>query len=266
MDNKKKEIAYKILRKVDGKAGEDVENSLNDTFPDLVNYMIEYVWGEVYPRETLDLKSKEISVVSALTALGTAVPQLKVHINGALNVGCTINEIKEIILQMSAYSGFPSCINGINALQDVLNNRKKQGITDSVGSEPSNAYPKIDEERYEFGLKELAELDSKQIDILKEAYEEFFPDLVKFIVYGQADILSRNNLNKRYREIATVAALTALGNAPSQLRFHINAALNVGIDKEEIKEIMLLMSVYAGFPAAINGTNALIDILEKNNK
>ena len=152
------ERGYKKLREVDGKAGEEVKNSLNDISPDLVKYMIEYSFGDIYSREGLQLKSKEIAVVAALTALGNAEPQLKVHINGALNVGCTINEVKEIILQMSAYSGFPTCINAMNALKYVLNEREKQGIKDCIGDEPTNKISPMD--RYEAGVKQLSELDS----------------------------------------------------------------------------------------------------------
>lgn len=254
---------YKKLLEVDGKAGEDVGNSLNTIFPDLVKYMIEYVFGEVYSRETLDLKSKEIAVVAALTAIGNAKPQLKVHINGALNVGCTINEVKEIILQMSGYSGFPTCINAINALKDVLNEREEQGIKDCIGDEPTNGIPPI--ERYEVGAKELSELDNKQVELLENTYNEFSPDLVKLVIHSYADIIGRNNLNKKYRQIATIAALTALGNAQPQLNFHINAGLNIGLTADEIKEIMLLMSVYTGFPSAINGTNILKEVLDSRD-
>lgn len=104
----------KKLQEVDGKAGEDVVNNMNDIFPDFAKYMIEYVFGDIYTRDILDLKSKEMAVVAALTAMGNAKPQLKVHINRALNVGCTINEMKEIILQISAYAGFPTSINAID--------------------------------------------------------------------------------------------------------------------------------------------------------
>lgn len=255
------ERGYRKLQEIDGKAGEEVKNGLNDISPDLVKYMIEYSFGDIYSRDGLDLKSKEIAVVASLTALGNAEPQLKVHINGALNVGCTINDIKEIILQMSAYSGFPTCINAMNALKDVLSEREKQGIKDSIGEEATNKISPKD--RYEVGAAELSELDSNQVEILENAYNNFSPDLVKLVVQSYADIISRNNLNKRYRQIATIAALTALGNAKPQLKFHINAGLNIGLTADEVKEIMLLMTIYAGFPSAINGTNILKEVLDE---
>ncbi|MDP4145913.1 MAG: carboxymuconolactone decarboxylase family protein [Bacillota bacterium] len=255
------ERGYKKLLQVDGKAGEKVGDSLKDISPDLVRYMIEYSFGDIYSREGLDLKSKEVAVVAALTALGNAEPQLKVHINGALNVGCTINEVKEIILQMSAYSGFPTCINAMNALKTVLEERKLEGIEDVTGQENNNEISPV--ERYDAGAKELSKLDDKQVERLEEAYKDFAPDLTKLVIQSYADIISRDNLQIRYRQISTIAALTALGNAKPQLKFHINGGLNIGLTAEEIKEIMLLMTVYSGFPSAINGTNALKEVLEE---
>jgi 4-carboxymuconolactone decarboxylase len=232
--------------------------------PDLGTYIIEYAFGDIYSRNVLDLKSKEIAVVAALAAMGNTQPQLKVHINGALNTGCSVNEVKEVILQMSVYSGFPSCIGAINTLKEVLQERQKQGIKDKIGKTPT----KLEQtSRLKTGEQELSKLDSHQIDRLRSAYDSFFPDLVKFTLeYAYGDIFSRDNLNEKHRQIATISALTALGTAQPQLKFHINAGLNIGLTAIEIKEIMLLMTVYAGFPSAINGTNALKEVLGERLK
>ncbi|TKC09761.1 carboxymuconolactone decarboxylase [Pedobacter frigoris] len=247
------------LKEIDGEAGEKVIESLKEISPDLGTYIIEYAFGDIYSRDGLDLKSKEIAVVAALTAMGNAQPQLKVHINGALNTGSSINEVKEVILQMSVYSGFPSSINAMNALKEVLAERKKHGIKDEIGK---TATKTNQPNRLKYGEQELSKLDSLQVERLKMAYNDFSPELVKFTLeYGYADIFSRDNLNEKYRQIATISALTALGTAQPQLKFHINAGLNIGLTETEIKEIMLLMTVYSGFPSAINGTNTLKEVL-----
>ncbi len=98
-----------------------------------MQYIIEYAFGDVYNRTELALKSKELVVVAALTALGNATPQLQVHIHGALNVGCNIAEIQEVILQMWGYSGFPSAINGMLVLKDVVADRKLAGKKIKLG-------------------------------------------------------------------------------------------------------------------------------------
>ena len=92
--------------------------------------------------------------MAALTAMGNAAPQLKVHINGALNVGCSVEEIVEVIIQMSAYSGFPSSINGINILKDVLNDRE-------INFKPVKNEENKD--RLTMGVKWLFKLDKNQV-------------------------------------------------------------------------------------------------------
>lgn len=114
---------WEKLREIDGQAGERVIASLADIAPDFAKYLIEFPFGDIYSRPQLDLKAREISVVAALTALGNAMPQLKVHIHGALNVGCTREEVVEIIMQMAVYAGFPSALNGLFAAKEVFAER-----------------------------------------------------------------------------------------------------------------------------------------------
>ncbi len=112
------------LREIDGQAGERVVASLSEIAPDFARYLIEFPFGDIYSRPQLDLKTREIGVVAALTALGNATPQLKVHIHGALNVGCTREEIVEIIMQMAVYAGFPAALNGLFAAKEVFAERE----------------------------------------------------------------------------------------------------------------------------------------------
>ena len=114
------------LKEIDGEAGERVIERLKDIAPDLARYTIEFPFGDVYSRPGLDLRSREIATVAALTALGNAQPQLKVHINAALNVGCTKEEVVEVIIQMAVYAGFPAALNGIAAAKEVFNERDDQ--------------------------------------------------------------------------------------------------------------------------------------------
>jgi 4-carboxymuconolactone decarboxylase len=108
------------LREIDGQAGERVVASLADIAPDFARYLIEFPFGDIYSRPGLDLRSREIAVVAALTALGNAAPQLKVHLQAALNVGVTREEIVEIIMQMAVYAGFPAALNGLEAAREVF--------------------------------------------------------------------------------------------------------------------------------------------------
>ncbi|MBA4390482.1 MAG: 4-carboxymuconolactone decarboxylase [Syntrophus sp. (in: bacteria)] len=123
--NDRYQRGWEKLKEVDGEAGERVIDSLKDIAPDFARLLIEFPFGDIYSRPGLDLKSREIAVVAALTALGNATPQLKVHINGALNVGCTKQEVVEVIMQMAVYAGFPAALNGLFAAKEVFAERDK---------------------------------------------------------------------------------------------------------------------------------------------
>jgi 4-carboxymuconolactone decarboxylase len=127
MSTTRYERGWEKLKEIDGEAGERVIASLQDIAPDLARYTIEFPFGDVYSRPGLDLKSREIATVAALTALGNAAPQLKVHIHAALNVGCTRTEIVELIMQMAVYAGFPAALNGMFAAREVFQERDRKG-------------------------------------------------------------------------------------------------------------------------------------------
>lgn len=108
------------LAEIDGEGGQKVIDALQDIAPDFGRLLVEFAFGDIYSRPGLDLKSREIAVVAALTALGTAGPQLRVHLQGALNVGVTREEIVETIMMMSVYAGFPSALNGLFTAREVF--------------------------------------------------------------------------------------------------------------------------------------------------
>ncbi|MGI2038280.1 carboxymuconolactone decarboxylase family protein [Shewanella frigidimarina] len=124
MPNSRFTLGLEQLSKIDGEAGHNVIESLQDICPDLARFTIEYPFGDIYTRPALEVKSREIATVAALTALGNCRPQLKVHLNAALNVGCSEEEVKEVLLQMTVYAGFPAALNGMFAFKEVLQERK----------------------------------------------------------------------------------------------------------------------------------------------
>lgn len=111
------------LNEIDGEAGKKVIESLAAIAPDLARYVIEFPFGDIYQRPGLDLKTRELVTVAALTALGHCQPQLKVHVNGALNVGCRPEEIVEVVIQMAVYAGFPAALNGMFSVKEVFKER-----------------------------------------------------------------------------------------------------------------------------------------------
>ncbi|TVZ41876.1 4-carboxymuconolactone decarboxylase [Alteromonadaceae bacterium 2753L.S.0a.02] len=123
MKSERYNIGWQKLAEIDGEQGERVVEALKDISPEFADLLIEFPFGDIYSRPGLDLKSREIATVAALTALGNARPQLKVHVNAALNVGCSAQEIIEVMIQMAVYAGFPAALNGLFAAKEVFDER-----------------------------------------------------------------------------------------------------------------------------------------------
>lgn len=121
------EKGKKVIEEIQGRSLEEIFEAIDDIAPDMSRFVVEFPYSEIYTRDEVDLKTRELCTVTALTVLGT-IPQLKDHINAALNVGNSPTEIVEIIMQMSAYAGFPKAINGIVAAKEVFVER---GLLDS---------------------------------------------------------------------------------------------------------------------------------------
>jgi len=112
------------LKQIDAKASKRVIESLKDIAPEFGDLLVEFPYGDIYTREKLDLKSREIATISALTVMGNAAPQLKIHIQAGLNVGLSKDEIVEVIMQMSVYGGFPCALNGLLIAKEVFDENR----------------------------------------------------------------------------------------------------------------------------------------------
>lgn len=110
----------RALAAIDGEAGRKVIEALAGIAPDFATYLFEFPFGDIYSRPGLALRDREIATIAALAALGTAQPQLKVHVAAGLNVGLSPDEITEILMQMAVYAGFPAALNGLFAAQEVF--------------------------------------------------------------------------------------------------------------------------------------------------
>ncbi|HYD69540.1 carboxymuconolactone decarboxylase family protein [Azospirillum sp.] len=125
MDDERYRRGLAKLKEVDGEAGERVVAAMQDIAPDFARLMVEYPFGDVYSRPGLDLRSREIATIAALAAMGTCAPQLAVHVNAALNVGVTREEIVEIMIHLSIYAGFPATVNGLAIAKQVFAERDR---------------------------------------------------------------------------------------------------------------------------------------------
>lgn len=120
MDQERYTRGIENLRAIDGEGGKKVIDSLKDIAPDLGRYIVEFAFGDIYSREGLTLKERELITISALTAQGGCEAKLHVHINAGLNVGLTPFQITETMLQCVPYTGFPRVLNAVNVAKRVF--------------------------------------------------------------------------------------------------------------------------------------------------
>ncbi len=120
MNEDRYQKGMEMLKIMNPNSYKQLADTLDDIAPDLARFVAEFPYGDIYTRPGLDLKTRELVTVGAITALGTAPLQLKSHIKGALNVGCTREEIVEVLIQMAVYAGFPAALNGIYAAKEVF--------------------------------------------------------------------------------------------------------------------------------------------------
>lgn len=119
----------RALREITGQSGAAVIDGLREVAPDLADWIVDFSYGDVMSRPGLDRRTRQLATIAALTSLGHAQPQLKVHVQGALNVGCKPHEIIEVILQMTVYCGFPAAINALDTAREVLAARNPAGAS-----------------------------------------------------------------------------------------------------------------------------------------
>lgn len=247
-----------LLAQVGGSDPTRVLDSMADIAPDLGRLTIEFGYGDIYSRPGLTPPQRQIITVAALTAMGTAAPQLRFHIDGALNVGVTPTEIVEVIMHMCVYAGVPAALNGLAVAKAAFADRPEVGSP--VG--PSQIRPEeTTRQRYERGLAGLEAIDGHAGEQVVASLADIAPDFGRYLIeFAFGDIYSRSGLDLKTRELATVAACAALGTAGPQLRVHLHGLLNVGGTRAEAVEAIIQMAGYAGFPAALNGIAAAREV------
>lgn len=195
--------------------------------------------AQTNPTEALDSKQQTIVTISALTTTGD-IPKLRQALNAGLDAGLTINESKEILVQLYAYCGFPRSLNGINALMAVVDQRKALGKNDPVGKDASTIDQTAD--KYAVGRKTLEVLMGKPDNTAQSGANAFAPVIDTFLKeHLFADIFSRDVLTYRQRELVTISSLASMAGVESQLQFHMGAGLQVGLSEAQLKGIVPLI-------------------------
>jgi 4-carboxymuconolactone decarboxylase len=186
-------------------------------------------------------RQQALAPIAAFTATGDQ-DRLRGALTAGLEAGLTIGEIKEILIQLYAYAGFPRSLNALGTFMAVLDERRTAGIDDPAGAEPTP--PAAGTDMLVLGAANQAKLIGGPVT---GPLFEFAPAIDRFLkahLFG--DIFARDTIDWPSREIATVAALAALGGVESQLRSHLGIARNTGLTDEQLHDLAEVLRERAG--------------------
>ncbi len=213
---------------------------------------------------TLNAKQQAIVTISAFTANGD-LQKLRGALNAGLDSGLTVNEIKEVLVHIYAYCGFPRSLQGLNTFISVLDERKKKGIKDEVGRDASPITNTGN--KYERGKKNLEKLTGRPEPAQKTGYAAFSPEIDVFLKeHLFADIFERDVLNFTDREIVTISALIALGGVEPMMQGHMGIGLNVGLSEAGLKQILSIIESNVGKKEADAGRKVLSAVMAARNR
>lgn len=191
--------------------------------------------------QSLTAKQQGIIPIAAYTATGQ-MQELKSALNDGLEAGLTISEIKEVIVHLYAYTGFPRSLNALNSFMDVLDERKQKGIKDNPGMEPTPL--PANKTMLQLGTENQTRLVGQPV---KGKVYEFAPAIDQFLkehLFGA--IFGRDNLDFKTREIVTISALSALGGVENQLRSHLNVGMYNGLTEAQLKHLVSIVQTSVG--------------------
>jgi len=243
-----------ILRQIGGENFDGPINSLAETSVDLSRFTVEYPYGDVLSRPSLDLPLRQLCTISMLLADGSAQPQLKFHMAGFLNAGGEPKALIELMFISVALLGFPPTVNAIGLIRAVFAERK-------LAFEPIEPSAGDGSTRRQTGLETLDRLSGGDVQAYFDGFAAGSPDLARLsIEFAFGEMLARDGLDQKAKLFAIISMLAASGNRAAALRLHLAGALAHGVTREEILEVLIQLSVYRGFPAALNAFAVAKDI------
>jgi 4-carboxymuconolactone decarboxylase len=221
----------------------------------LGSHAVDYVMGDLWSRPQLAPRDRSLVVISVLAAMGS-VEELGVHVEVGLNHGLSREEIDEVVLQVAAYAGFPMAMAATRVVDRTF--CRLDGVDRQPPRDPAEA--KSDEQRRRDATDVLRTLTggraaSDPAQALANIVESLGDVGQLAFDWAFGEVWARPQLARRDRSLVVVAILTWLGK-DNELAFHIPAALNHGLSREEVREIMVQMCVYGGFPRAVEGMRA----------
>ncbi|UII19024.1 carboxymuconolactone decarboxylase family protein [Fulvivirga ligni] len=215
-------------------------------FTGLMIFLAPSLQGQKLIDKSSGLSPQQQSIVriSSLAAQGD-LEGLRSALDEGLNNGLTINEIKEVLVHIYAYCGFPRSIRGLQTFMMVLEVRKQNGVQDEWGKEAS---PIVDtRDRYQRGLETLEELLKAKLDGSKPGYQQFSPEIDVFLKeHLFADIFERDVLTFKQRELTTISVIAALGDLEPMLKSHMKICLKTGLTASELEDYIITIKKIIG--------------------
>ncbi len=206
----------------------------------------------------LSARQQAIPLIAASMA-SSKMAELDKALNQGLDAGLTVNEAKEILVQLYAYTGFPRSLNALNVLMNVTEARKQRGIKDVAGKEPVQPVP-VGEELRQLGIANQTKISGGPV---QGPLFEFAPAINQFLqIHLFGDIFARDNLDWQSRELATVGALAATPGVEAQLLSHMRASLRVGLSSEQLQQVVDMLRDNGEQAAAGRAELALIKAQE----
>lgn len=214
--------------------------------------------------KVLEAREQSIVTISAMTAIGD-IEGLRKALNAGLDAGLTVNEIKEVLVQMYAYCGFPRSLNGISTFMAVLEERKKRGVKDKEGKTATPIADTFD--KYERGRKTLETLTKQPQAKPAKGFGKFSPEIDRFLKeHLFADIFDSDILSYQQRELATISALAAMSGVQAQLAAHLLMGMNTGLTEDQLRQAFDLIEKYVGRKQAETARTELAKIMSAQKK
>ena len=212
---------------------------------------------------SLTEKQQSIVQIAALTSKGE-LEALKPAINKGLDAGLTVNQIKEVLVHLYAYCGFPRSIRGLQTFMEVLDERKARGIMDELGADATLVQG--DKSRYERGKENLEKLTGIPQTGPQTGYAAFAPIIEIFLKeHLFAAIFERDVLTFAERQLVTISVISTIGKAEPMLRSHMNICLNVGHTPEQLKHFATIIKSTIGKKEAKAAQKVLDEVLKSRS-
>lgn len=214
--------------------------------------------------QRLSEKQQALIPIAAYTAIGD-LQSLKPALHNGLDAGLTINEIKESMVHLYAYAGFPRSIRGLNTFMEVLDERQADGIQDEQGPEASPIND--DRSKYERGVETLYELTGSDWGNPQSGYGAFAPAIDKFLKeHLFADLFERDVLTYAQRELVVISILSSLDGVEPMLGSHLNLSLNVGLTPGQLQHFVDIIETTLGDEKGEIAQSVLDNVLENRRE